>query len=468
MFFDIAYLIFYMFYGAYRMTRLSIVFPLIACQFALAGCDSAASKDIKISVDRAMLVERPSPLITGVGTHFGIGGNHNYVGYKSLEAINELGVDSYRDDIPWGAFDPDGDGRGNGQPARLFAFMQMAPQQPLLIAGYSNRRILNGDPPLTDDARRHFDNFIREVMNATAQFKPIYEIWNEWNMNAVRREKRVQGAGTPDDPRAAIHYANLAKSALPIAREAAPSATILYGSVGEDMTWDWTKAMVREVAAGPEVTLSLHLYNQCERDLRKRTATEMVDRLEKLQSEISPNAPRPIYITEFGWPTAKHHCGIEPQLAAANMAQFLFWSAATPWLKGAWVYQLKNSGKKEDDLEDNFGLYDYDYKPKPEACAVREAVKLIKSSKRYALQRPHPDLFTLQLETPAGMRLVAWTTANTGTAELIADAANRPTAKLLCNGPLAFTGDTIQIGPEPVILDFPQRGPTELKFNVSG
>ncbi|NWJ23865.1 hypothetical protein [Rhizobium sp. RM] len=451
------------------MKRLNSFLSLLLCQFVLAACDSAASKDITVPVDTKMLVERPSPLITGVGTHFGIGGNHNYVPHRGVVLINELGVDSYRDDVPWIDFDPDGDGRWNGQPARLFAFMKMASQKPLLVAGYPNQNIEGANPPINAEGRRHFETFIGEVVKATAKFDPIYEIWNEWNMNAVRLEKRVRGAGTPDDPRAATYYAQLAKSALPVARAAAPSATVLYGAVGDDIGWAWAKAMVQEVSAGPDVSLSVHLYNQCEAELRKRTATEMVDRLEKLQAEISPGAPpRPVYVTEFGWPTAKHHCGIEPQIAAANMAQFFLWSAGTPWLKGAWVYQLKNSGKKEDDLEDNFGLYDYDYKPKPEACAVREAVKLIKSSKRYALQRPHPDLFTLQLETPVGMRLVAWTTANTGTAQLIADATSRPTAKLLCNGPLAFTGDAIQIGPEPVILDFPQSGPTELKFNVSG
>jgi len=438
------------------MKAVKICAGFFAIQVLLASCSNAEERTV--TLDRADTLARPAPMVVGIGVHFGIDGQptFNYVADKAIRAMDELGVDSYRDDLVWGLFDPDGDGKGNAQPARLFDFMRKARQTPLLVMGYANPSVPDSNPPLTDKSRERFASFIAEAVRATSSFKPIYEIWNEWNVNAKPGVlEPLRKVGTPDEPRAAVNYAALARAALPAARRAGPDATVLAGGVGEDMQWDWTKAIVDDGATRDASALSVHLYNHCNPGPNtNRTATELVDRLDVLQTMLGGKSkPVPLFITELGWPTTEiKGCDISRQTAADNIAQFLLWSAATPWVKGVWLYQLKDQGTQKDQLEENFGLYDYDYKPKPAACAAREAVQLIKTSAGFTLSRPFPHVYVMRAETGDGPRLIAWTTATAAKAHVIVKGATVRHARRLCGEDLKTEGGGLDVGSTPVVL----------------
>jgi hypothetical protein len=439
------------------MRRIAILACTAIASFLLTQCDGQAQSTAPktITIDKSSLVERPERLIVGVGVHFGIGGEYNYIIDKSAALLKELGVDSYRDDLPWGWFAQSNFAKRQYQPSRLFEFMKKAEARPLLILGHSNESVADGNPPLGDGGRAAFADFVKRAAEVTRPFDPIYEIWNEWNMNAVLGQAWLVGPGEKSDPRAATNYAGLAKAAIPALAEVAPNAPVLSGAVGVDQDWLWTRAIVEDGAVAGKSVLSVHLYNHCEADTAKRTATEAIDRVSVLQAMLSKEkgADVPIYVTEFGWPTALQPCVISKQAAADNIAQFLLWSAATPWLKGAWVYQLKDQGRDPNEMEFNFGLYDYDNQPKPAACAVRNAIALIKQSKAFKLERPFPDLFLLQVSAEKGMRVIAWTTSDDVKATLSFQDTTPSSASLLYNGKPAKAGQ-IAIGAEPVILDF--------------
>lgn len=436
------------------MNYFRMSFAILICIAPLTSCDAASSSNLDVTVERTALVERSEPMLTGVATHFGIQGKRNYVPALSVGPLTELGVDSYRDDIPWIDYDPEGSDRSGTLPPRLLTMLMTSRLTPLLIPGHSNPNVPEGNPPVTDTGRASYDAFITDIVQKTASYSPMYEIWNEWNINAEDRRPMLRGPGGPEDKRAATYYAKLAQSALPVAIKDAPKATILYGAVGDDHDWSWTKAMVDELKPDARTSLSVHLYNMCYDDLSKRTATEMIDRLENLQKTLNPGAPpRPVYVTEFGWPTGKHRCSVTPEMAAANMAQFLLWSAATPWLKGAWVYELKDSGRNENDVQDNFGLYDYDFVPHPQACAVREAVRFLKGAKRFEIKRPSNDLFVVQVDTPDGVRMAVWTTSQKRGMRLSVAGDAPVTARHLCNGSVQPSEGAFKIGDDPVILD---------------
>lgn len=447
------------------MKYFRIGFAILVCTTPLISCDAASSSNLDVMVETVSLVERSEPMLTGVATHFGIMGDRKYIPAQTIGPLTNLGIDSYRDDIPWIDYDPDGTGRSGRLPPRLLSMLTTSKLKPLLIPGHSNPKVPEASPPITDAGRAAFDAFLADVIRKTSQFSPMYEIWNEWNINAEDGRPMLRGPGAADDKRAATHYAKLAKSALPVAAKEAPAATILYGAVGDDLDWSWTKAMVDELKPADRTPLSVHLYNMCYDDLSKRTATEMIDRLEQLQETLNPGAsPRPVYVTEFGWPTGKHRCSVTPEMAAANMAQFLIWSAATPWLKGAWVYELKDSGRDENDVQHNFGLYDYDFAPHPQACAVREAVRFLKGAKRFFVQRPTKDLFVVQVDSPNGVRMAVWTTSHKRGMRMRV-AGNAPViASHLCNGVVEPSKGAFKIGDDPVIIDVTGVERAELHF----
>ncbi|OLP52753.1 hypothetical protein BJF92_20755 [Rhizobium rhizosphaerae] len=432
------------------MRKTAIVICLAWAALLLASGAKAAEMR-NLVVLKQELMPRPAPLIAGVGVHFGIGGEHHYEMKPAAQRLDELGVDSYRDDLPWPDFELWSRTPAASHLARLFSFMQMTTKRPLLILGHGNPMLPNADPPLNDPARRAFSDFAVRAVRATHGFDPIYEIWNEWNLRFTFTPPWIIGAGGPDDPRAAVHYVDLVRTVLPDLRKAAPEATLLAGAVGVDQDWQWTRA----IASGLEAPLSVHVYNHCEPDESRRTATDVIDRLETLQAMLSAKGgPQPLYLTEFGWPTARSPCVISREAQADNVAQVLFWSAATPWLKGAWVYELKDQDRNPDALEANFGLYDVDGAPKPAVCAVREAVALIKQADGFKLERPFPHVFVLTMGGPFGLRIVSWTTSPAFSASLALEEEATVRARSLCAAQLQ-DARRFALGPRPLILDLP-------------
>lgn len=418
------------------------------------GAAPACAQEKPLTFSSTVTPAPREPLIVGVATHFGIGGSFNYVPDKAAALIRELGVDSFRDDLAWPVFERPA-GPGGPQPQALFQFMGLTPARPLLILSHPNPAVPDGTKPLaTEAARKAFADFAVRAATATAASNPIFEIWNEWNLGGGQMPPWLIGPGTPDDPRAASHYAALARTVLATLPAARPGMTVLSGAAGHDPDWGWTKAIVADGAIAGATGLSVHLYNHCEANLATRNATDIADRASTLQTALrrQTGGEVPLFITEFGWPTVRRGCVITKQQAADNIAQVLFWSAGTPWVRGVWIYQLKDQGTNPDDIEDNFGLYDFNYAPKPAACAVREAVALIKDARGFRLERPFPDLFILQAATASGVRLVAWTTRAERKGEISFRGAPAYRARRLC-GAEAGTSGPVAVGPQPVVIE---------------
>lgn len=430
----------------------------------------AANQTTSFSIGKQPLAERTERPIIGVGVHFGIGGDYGYSPQKSALILRSDDFDSVRDDLAWSLFQA-GPAIGNAttqvarEPAKLFDFLDQTRARPLLILGHPNPLVPDGQPPLTDVGRKSFGDFAAKAVLATAKRNPIYEIWNEWNMNAVLGRPFLVGEGDPSDPRAASYYSALAKEALSRIRSVAPQAQVLVGAVGMDPDWKWTMGLVRSGALEGASGLSVHLYNHCEREVSNRTAEAAIQQISSLRRLLdSAGSNIPVFVTEVGWPTTSKTCPISTQTAANNVAQFLFWAAATPWLKGAWIYEMKDQGPDPTALEDNFGLYDYAFSPKPAACLTREAIGIIKSASSMRLERPLPELSVIEAMTPAGKRLIAWTSQEKVSATLEFPSGMEPEFAQLCQQ--KAVSNTLQIGATPVVITLPTTAPIELKATI--
>ncbi len=418
----------------------------------------AAAESRTVVLDTATISKRSAPFLTGMAVHFGIGGEYGYDPGRSAALLRELRANSYRDDLPWDMFDWPSPSHYAARKDRVFAMLESARVTPILIITGANPTVADGNPPLTPVGRAAFANFAIRAIHDTRRFRPIYEIWNEWNMNAGEKPNEhrpwLLGPGAPADPRAAANYAGLVKATMPAIRGVAPDATVLVGAVGMDDGWKWTEGIIQMGALEGATGLSVHLYNHCERQLGDRTATQMIDRLEDLRSILHRHLGRdfPVYVTEFGWPTVPVQCVIPQETAAANIAQFFLWSSTVPWIKGSWLYQLKNKGRNPKEMEDNFGLYDYDYNPKPVACGVKEALGLVADMPAAKAERPFRDVFLVYGETEAGTRLVAWTSRPEVKARLSLAGQPPLSARPLCGtaGPAA---GTVELGTMPVVIE---------------
>jgi hypothetical protein len=408
--------------------RLAAPFTL-ACLAAVALLVSggASRGEERIVVESAPAPARPERLIVGVGTHFGIGGNYNYQVAESARLIDEIGFDSFRDDLDWPAFQD----AGGRFPARLAEFIAATRARPLLILTAGNRLIAGANPPVTGAGRTAYAAFAGQVAATPEASRMLLELGNEWNLTAARDRPRMDDAGPPGDPRAASNYVPLARAAIASIRAARPQATVLSGAAGIDPHWLWLRA----VSAGlpRDTPLSVHYYNHCKAP-SERSASDAIDQMEKLRSVLAGAEPArapPLYVTEIGWPTATS-CAISRGQSAANLSQFLLWSMVTPWIRGVWLYQLKDQGRDPAALEDNFGLYDYDYKPKPAACMVKASIALIRTMRGGRVVHRSPRLTVLDYSGDEGRKLIAWTNDPGASAMLRLPGQARVESRRLC------------------------------------
>lgn len=346
--------------------------------------------------------------LLGVGTHQGLGGPvsaRGYVPAENVGQIKQLGFNAFRDDFPWSDFEVGGRRMGfTPRLGRLEAQVKSGVARPLLILAFGHHLVPNSSPPTTDEARQRFADYAAAAAQSVVAQHPLFELWNEWNLAAKK-----DAAFSPEN------YLALAQVARPAVKRVAPNAPFLVGALGDDPGWTWTEKMLRTGILQYADGASIHLYNFC-MGPSKRTSAEIIERLtafHRLVGQASGNPDFPIYVTETGWTTATtDKCGVNEQAQADNTAQLILWaSTAGRWLKGMWLYELKDSGKDPSDLEHNFGLYRFDNSPKPVACAAQGAWAFIRSSlsaERHELAR---GVVSINASTRSGGRVAVWSEA---------------------------------------------------------
>ncbi|TCM57762.1 hypothetical protein C8J36_102565 [Rhizobium sp. PP-F2F-G48] len=402
---------------------------------------------------------RFEPPIIGVNVYYGPSRVLGYINPDTgLRQLHDLGATSTRDYLIWQSFKfPPAGGVVLAGAGRMMRFLPKSDLQPLINLGHTNTlTVPGGVPPLTDEGLRYFGAYLRKAVEITAPFNPIYEIWNEWNMTIGfgAREKTLDGAGPPDDPRAAVHYVRVAKFAVQTIKAKMPNARILVGTVGDDANWEWAQAVVRGGVLDNALGLSVHLYNQCRAEPSKRTAAEMIERVEDLQAKLKTirgGVETPIYITEYGWPTSNGNCGMPYDLTAYNFAQFILQSATIPWIKGIWIHALKNISPDPVDRESNYGLFTYADKPKMAVCFVRTATDLVKSADAIEVRQPLKDVFVARITSGTSQKIVLWTSYEQRKATFTLPFGT-PTGTMMCGDNNVAT-QNVALGPAPIMYD---------------
>jgi hypothetical protein len=378
---------------------------LIRDTVRLAGFISSILLSVPACAQHAQPLD--ARFLLGVGTHQGLGGPvsaRGYVPAENIAQIKQLGLNSFRDDFPWSDFETAGRRMGfTPRLGRLEAQVRSGVARPLLILAFGHHLVPNSSPPTTDEARQRFADYAAAAAQSVVAQHPLFELWNEGNLAAKK-----DAAFSPEN------YLALAEIARPAVKRVAPNAPFLVGALGDDPGWTWTEKMLRTGILQYADGASIHLYNFC-MGPSKRTSAEIIDRLtafHRLVSQASGNADFPIYVTETGWTTATNKCGVSEQAQADNTAQLILWaSTAARWLKGMWLYELKDSGRNPSELEDNFGLYRFDNSPKPVACAAQGAWAFIRSSLSAERRELASGVVSINASTASGGRIAVWSEA---------------------------------------------------------
>ena len=172
--------------------------------------ESGATAIVFASAD---LPVRTTAYIVGAATHFSYAASAGYDPDSVAQRFTETGIRAFREDLFWNALAPDWDVDGAHLPTPLVTFLGKTSARPLYILNNGNPWILGASPPAGDVGQAAFATYAQHAVAATAGRDALYEIWNEWNRNAVRDKPVLVGPGDASDYRASLYYAPLAARA---------------------------------------------------------------------------------------------------------------------------------------------------------------------------------------------------------------------------------------------------------------
>jgi hypothetical protein len=304
----------------------------------------------------------------GVQTHFGQFRRAD-MDSSSVEAQLDLcanaGIKMIRDECLWS--DVELDSGIYTIPEAVDSYVRSALSKDMdvfLILNYNNTLYAasNGSGVTTEANRIAYAKYCQAVVT---HFYPLgvehYEIWNEPNHGVL--------FWTPQPN--ANDYTALLHTAYDSIKAVAPDAKVIgcatSPAIGNPPPYIEGLDFIRDVfaAGGGNYmdAVSFHLYQ-----IAYRPENELTSYYNSLKTYI---ADKPIYLSEFGYPTHSAWPNISLEKQASYITRMFLKISTLSQFKTACYYDLKNDGTIAEEPEHNFGLLQFDLAPKPAYTALK-------------------------------------------------------------------------------------------------
>lgn len=200
------------------------------------------------------------------------------------------------------------------------------------------------------------------------------ELWNEPNLPGEFRGRAAKAA----------RYAALVRASYRAAKLGDRRVPVLMGSTSHADVAFLARVYAQGVR-GAHDGVSLHPYS----DGRPPDSTAGPVGLEfergiravrALQQRVGQ--VRPLWLTEFGYTSCASEKCVSEDVQARYTAASVLALARLPFVRGATVYQLRDTGTAPGDEEQGFGLLRQDFSPRPVYAAFRDAVAALRGAAR--------------------------------------------------------------------------------------
>jgi polysaccharide biosynthesis protein PslG len=196
------------------------------------------------------------------------------------------------------------------------------------------------------------------------------EIWNEPNLAEEPFWRSADKAGD---------YARLLKAAYPAAKAGNSQVPVLAGSLAfadrpflDQLYANGIRGFYDGIAVHP-YNEARHPADRWQDEWKKYTLLPGLEWIH--DGMIANHDDKPIWITEFGWTTGTASGW---RVSEAQQADFIGASfsllAKKSYVRSAIVYNLREKGTDPASHEDNFGLVNRDFSPKPAYQALKHAL----------------------------------------------------------------------------------------------
>ena len=359
--------------------------------------ESSTTESCDASLD-SVPDKHPGDPYFGVQTHFG----QFRPGVDDLlDLIKASGAGWIRDEAYWSQIEKE---KGVFKfPPAYDLYLKVAQTrglQVLLILDFGNALYSGSEKhaPATADERQAFARYCREVVTHCAPLGVRhYEVWNEPNSSTFWRPQH--------DPEA---YARLLETAFRACKEADPGAIVLgCSTAGVDL--DFIGRVVRAGGARFLDGVSFHPY--CQPLPPERKLLTDIPKVIKLVPD------KPLWITEFGYPTHAGADGVDEETQSNYLVRAFLLARCFPAVKGFCWYDFQNDGEDPDEGEFNFGLVRLDRAPKPAYAAYRTMTSLVGDLAPGEL-RIEGGTYVARFGEGEGALLAVWRSAGSETVEI--------------------------------------------------
>ncbi len=334
----------------------------------------------------------------GVQTHFG---QFRPGADDLLDLIKGAGIGWIRDEVYWSEVEKE---KGVFRfPASYDHYLEAARSrdiQVLLILDFSNPLYSASDKraPATDAERQAFARYCRAVVE---HGKPLgvrhYEIWNEPNASTFWRPQ--------PDPEA---YARLLETAYRTCKEADPGAAVLgCSTAGVDP--DFIGRIVRAGGARFMDGVSFHPY--CQPLPPERRLLTDISKVIKLTPD------KPLWVTEFGYPTYSGTAGVDEETQANYLVRAFLLARTFPAVERFCWYDFQNDGEDPDEGEFNFGLIRMNKVLKPAYAAYKTMAALVGDLPAAEL-RVEGGSYAVRFGAPESPTYAVWRLGGAGSIEI--------------------------------------------------
>lgn len=282
-----------------------------------------------------------------------------------LDLCLEAGINMIRDECLWS--DVETDSGIYNIPPEVDRYVRSAISRQIkvyLILNYNNTfyATSNGSGVTSEANRIAYAKYCKAIVS---YFYPLgvkhYEIWNEPNHGVLFWTPQPNA----NDYTALLHTAY--DSIKTIASDIEVIGCATTPAIGNAAPFIEGLDFIRDVfaAGGGDYmdAVSFHLYQ-----VAYRPENEFASYINSIKSYVGD---KPIYFSEFGYPTHNAWPNISLEVQARYITRMFLKTKLDDQVKAAVYYDLKNDGTVSTEAEHNFGILNFDRSPKPAFTAIK-------------------------------------------------------------------------------------------------